>query len=116
MIRRALSMTFLLSLVVPALAQTPHPISVECFTDGKSLSVTKTNPNPAEALCEYTCSYTAGDNQQHKTSKASIVMLPGTNTSDWGRIDGEPPYSNVSIEGTCDSWTCESSNGKLTCR
>jgi len=116
MIRRALSMTFLLSLAASALAQTPQPVSIECTTDSKSLSVTKTNPNPAEALCEYTCSYTAADNQQHKTSKASIILRPGTNTSDWGRIDGEPPYSNVSIEGTCDSSTCESSGGKLTCR
>jgi hypothetical protein len=116
MITRALSITFMLSLAAPALAQTPKPVTIRCTTDAKSLSVTQTNPNAAEALCKYSCTYTAADKQQHHTSTADAIIRPGTNTSGMGRVDGEPPYSNVSTQGSCTSWKCATeSNGQLKC-
>jgi len=72
MTRLALSITFMLSLVASALAQTPKPITIECTTDHKTVSVTETNPNAAEALCEYTCYYTAADKKQHHTNTKAV--------------------------------------------
>jgi hypothetical protein len=115
MTRCTLSTTFLLSLVASALAQTPKPIMIECTTDHKTVSVTETNPNPAEAICEFTCSYTAADKKQHQTS-AQIIMRPGKKTSGQGRVDGEPPYTDISTKGKCVSWKCETnSKGQLVC-
>ena len=116
MLRRALSITFMLSLAVPAFAQSPKPVTIECITDGKTLSVTENNPNAAEALCEFTCTYTAADKQQHHTSKISAVVRPGRNTSAQGRVDGEPPYAKPSTAGSCTSWKCQTqSSGQLLC-
>lgn len=116
MIRRALSITFMLSLAAPALAQSLKPVTIECTTDHKTLSVTENNPNAAEALCEFTCNYTAADKQQHHTSKVSAIVRPGKNTSAQGRVDGEPPYTIVNTTGSCTSWKCQTlSSGQLQC-
>ena len=120
MIKRALSMTsmtFMLSLVAPALAQTPKPITIECTTDHKTLSVTENNPNAFEARCEYTCYYTAADKKQHHTSTARAIVRPAKHTSGMGRVEGEPPYGDVTTKGSCTSWTCQTlSKGQLECR
>lgn len=117
MIRRALSIAFMLSLVAPAIAQTPKPVTIACTTDHKTISVTETNPNAAEALCEYACYYTAADKKQHHTSTANGIVRPGKNTSGMGRVDGEPPYTDVSTKGSCTSWKCQTlSNGHLECK
>jgi hypothetical protein len=115
MIRRTLSLAFMLSLAAPALAQSLKPVTIECITDGRSLSVIQNNPNPAEANCEYTCNYTAADKQQHHTSTVQAIVRPGRNTSAMGRVDGEPAYSNISIKGSCTSWKCQASGAKLQC-
>ena len=115
MIARALSITFMLSLATPALAQSLKPVTLECTTDGRTLSVNQNNPNPAEANCEYSCSYTAKDSKQHQTSTVQAIVRPGTRTSAMGRVDGEPPYSSVSIKGSCTSWKCQATGGKLQC-
>jgi hypothetical protein len=116
MTRRALSIAFMLSLVAPALAQTPKPVTIECTTDRKTVSVAETNPNAAEAICEYACYYTAADKQQHHTSTSSGIVRPGKNTSGMGRVDGEPPYTAISTKGSCISWKCQTnSKGQLVC-
>jgi hypothetical protein len=117
MIRSALSMMLVLALAAPALAQRPKPETIECITDHQKISAIETNPNAGESRCQYSCSYTAADKNQHRTSTASIILRPGTNTDDFGRVDGEPPYSDVSIQGSCDSESCTNvSSAKLQCQ
>jgi hypothetical protein len=125
MIARALSITVMLSLAVPslailspatsALAQSLKPVIIECTTNGQSLSVMQNNPNPAEANCEYSCGYTAKDKQTHQTSNVQAIVRPGNRTSPMGRVDGEPPFANVTIKGSCTSWKCQATGGKLQC-
>jgi hypothetical protein len=117
MIRTALSIALALALISPALAQRPKPETIECTTDHQKISTIQTNPNPGESRCEYSCSYTAADKNRHQTPTASIILRPGTHTDDFGRIDGEPPYSDLSIQGSCDSETCTNvSSAKLECQ
>jgi hypothetical protein len=104
------------TLATSALAQSLKPVTIECTTNGKALSVSENNPNAAEAHCEFTCYYVAADKQQHHTATAQAIVLPGKHTSDRGRVDGEPPYSNVSTKGSCTSWKCQNtSTGALQC-
>jgi hypothetical protein len=117
MIRGALCVTLAFALASPAFAQRPKPETIECVTDHQKISTIQTNPNAGESRCEYSCSYTAADKNQHQTSTASIILRPGTNTDDFGRVDGEPPYSALSIKGSCDSETCTNvSSAKLQCQ
>jgi hypothetical protein len=116
MISRAVSLAFIAAFATPALAQSLKPISIECTTDGKALSAIESNPNRSEAHCEYSCSYTAKDKQQHQTHTARAVIKPGTSTFAMGRVDGDPPYAGVSVTGFCTGWKCQTaSNAKLLC-
>jgi hypothetical protein len=106
----------MLALVAPALAQTPKPTTIECTTDHKTVSVTETNSNAAEARCEYACYYTAADKKQHHTNTSNGIVRRGKNTSGQGRVDGEPPYTDISTKGSCISWKCQTnSKGQLVC-
>ncbi len=78
--------------------------------------LTETNPNAAEALCEYACYYTDADKQQHHTSTANGIVRPRKKTDGMGRVDGEPLYTNISTKGSCTLWKCQTnSRGQLVC-